>query len=250
MTFENKVVLITGANAGIGKAATILFAESKAKVIAIDLASQIDEDLNNRLNDLKTDFSYHTCDVSSNTQVEELIEQLISQYIKIDILINNAGILGPRKKTENYPFEDFDKVIDVNIKGVYYLMKAVLPHFSHNSSGVIVNTASVAGHLGMAGHIAYSASKHAVIGMTKTVAIEYAKKGIRVNAVCPGFTQTAMLDTADSDEQYKEMLKFATPMKRFGEATEIAEAILFLASDKNSFMTGQCIILDGGLSVQ
>lgn len=250
MTFENKVVLITGANAGIGKAASILFAESKATVIILDLAQQIDEDLKNTLKNLQANFSYHTCDVSSFLQVENLVNQLISQYSKIDILINNAGILGPRKKTEDYPSQDFDNVIDVNIKGVYYLMKALLPHFCINSKGVIVNTASVAGHLGMAGHIAYSASKHAVIGMTKTVAIEYAKKGIRVNAICPGFTQTAMLDSADTDAQYKEMLKFATPMKRFGEATEIAEAILFLASDNNSFMTGQCLILDGGLSVQ
>lgn len=250
MKLKNKVVLITGANSGIGFAASLQFARQKARVIALDISPEINPDLAKKLSSLKADFTYFSCDVSDQAQVRSVFATILSQSGHLDILVNNAGILGPRKKTEEYPEEDFDKIIDVNVKGVYYFMKETLKHFSERKQGSIVNTASVAGSLGMAGHIAYSASKHAVMGMTKTAAIEYAKSGIRINAVCPGFTQTSMLDHADADPQYKEMIRYSTPMKRFGEADEIAEAILFLASDASSFITGQGIIIDGGLSVQ
>ncbi|NBA88776.1 glucose 1-dehydrogenase [Emticicia sp. CRIBPO] len=250
MKLNNKVVLVTGANSGIGFAASLQFAKQKSKVIALDLSAEINPELAKKLSSLNAQYSYFSCDVSDFSQVKEVFGKILQQFGHLDILVNNAGILGPRQKTEDYPEDDFDKIVDVNIKGVYYFMKVALAHFSERKQGVIVNTASVAGSLGMAGHIAYSASKHAVMGMTKTAAIEYAKLGIRINAVCPGFTQTSMLDHADADPQYKEMIRYSTPMKRFGEAGEIADAILFLASDRSTFITGQGIILDGGLSVQ
>jgi NAD(P)-dependent dehydrogenase (short-subunit alcohol dehydrogenase family) len=250
MTLINKNVLITGANSGIGFSACLLFAKRKSKILAVDISPEINDDLKLKLKSLGVDFQYFQCDVSDSAKVNGLFQVFESDRVVIDILINNAGILGPRKKVVEYSDEDFDNVIDVNVKGVFYFMKAALKVFIAHKKGVIVNTASVAGHFGMVGHIAYSASKHAVMGMTKTAALEVAKYNIRINAVCPGFTQTAMLSSADTEPDYLETLKFVTPMKRFGESSEIASAILFLASDESSFMTGQSIILDGGLSAQ
>jgi NAD(P)-dependent dehydrogenase (short-subunit alcohol dehydrogenase family) len=248
MTLTGKTALITGANSGIGLATCLLFAKEKCEIIALDINSEISPELKLKLSTLGAKFEYISCDVADNNKVMTMAEKLKSR--KLDILVNNAGILGPRKKITEYPTDDFDRVIDINIKGVYYIMKAILPIFIAHNAGAIVNTASVAGHVGMAGHIAYSASKHAVMGMTKTVALEVAKNNIRVNAVCPGFTETAMLTTNEMEQQYLDMLKYVTPMKRFGQASEIATAILYMASEASSFMTGQCIILDGGLTAQ
>ncbi|MCL4136304.1 UNVERIFIED_CONTAM: hypothetical protein GTU68_004374, partial [Idotea baltica] len=244
--FENKNVLITGGNAGIGLEATAQFLSEGAKIVVFD----IHEDKSSELQKIMGDVTYIQCDVSKSANVKAAFQKAIAAVQKIDILINNAGILGPRVKTEHYPEEDFDMVIDVNVKGVFYCMKEAISIFKQIGGGVIVNTASVAGKIGMSRHLAYSASKHAVIGMTKSAAVEYAKQKIRINAVCPGFTETSMLETIDEEPEYKQALRYATPMKRFGKPSEIANAILFLASDESSFMTGQGVVLDGGLSVQ
>jgi NAD(P)-dependent dehydrogenase (short-subunit alcohol dehydrogenase family) len=177
-----------------------------------------------------------------------MLEQTISRFGFVHVLVNSAGILGPCIRTDKYLEEDFDKVIDVNIKGLWNCMKVVLQYFVAQHNGNIVNIASVAGHLGMAGHIAYAASKHAVLGMTKTAGIEYAKHGIRINAVCPGFIQTPMLESTEIT--HAEALRYSIPMKRFGRPEEIATAILYLAGEESSFMTGQHIVLDGGLILQ
>lgn len=140
--------------------------------------------------------------------------------------------------------------MDVNVKGVWHGMRVALQRFVEQKSGTIVNIASIAGLLGMTGHIAYAASKHAVLGLTKTAAVEYAKYGIRVNAVCPGLTQTAMMKNAEAEEAYFDMMRQAIPMKRFGNPEEIVTAILYLASDDSSYITGNTIVLDGGLSTQ
>lgn len=237
------LAVITGGLSGIGKETALAFLQLKYRVVVLDVPETSNEYL-------PSEISYYSCDVSQEDRVKDVFEQVESRFGIPDILVANAGILGPRKAVENYPTDDFNLVIDVNIKGVWYCMKNVLPGMKARKSGKIITTASVAGHVGMAGHIAYSASKHAVLGMTKTLALEVAKYGIQVNAVCPGFTETAMLDSAEVDENYKKGLLFATPMKRFGHPAEIASAIVFLASDASSFMTGQGIILDGGLSIQ
>ena len=244
MRFKNKVVIITGGNSGIGKAAAILFAKEGAKVMIADLSEKLGDDLVGEIEVLGGEASFIRVNVTDLDDVERMIEQTISRLGGLDILVNSAGILGPRIRTDKYPEEDFDKVINVNIKGLWNCMKGALKHFVLQRSGNIVNIASVAGH------IAYSASKHAVVGMTKTAGIEYAKHGIRINAVCPGFTQTPMLEGADSDDSYMEALQAATPMKRFGQPEEIASAILYLAADEASFITGQSVILDGGLILQ
>lgn len=251
MSLQNKKVVVTGGNAGIGAATVKMLLEAGAKVASIDLAEELSDELKSLTSEYLSNLTYYSCDVADYQQVATTYRQIIQNLGGIDVTVNNAGILGPRVRSDEYPADDFAQVIDVNVKGVWYCMKAAVQHFAETKkAGIIVNTASVAGHLGMAGHIAYSASKHAVVGMTKTAAVEYGKFGIRVNAVCPGFTETAMLHGDNADDQYRDMLKFATPMKRFGKPEEIAAGILYLASDASSFMNGQSLILDGGLSVQ
>lgn len=246
MRFKDKVVIITGGNSGIGKAAAILFVQEGARVMVADLSDTLDAELEQSGGAI----SFVKVNVTKLDEVEEMIKQTISLCGKFDILVNSAGLLGPRIRTDKYPEDAFDTIIDVNVKGLWQCMKTALQYFVEQRSGTIVNLASVAGHLGMVGHIAYAASKHAVVGMTKTAAIEFAKYGIRINAVCPGFTQTPMLEGADTDVAYLEALQHATPMKRFGKPEEIASAILYLAADEASFITGQSVILDGGLILQ
>ncbi len=246
MKLNNQVAVITGGNSGIGKATVKLFLQQGAKVVVADLAAQLDDELS----ELGADIAYIQTNVVELASVEKMIAFSLEKFGAFHILVNSAGVLGPRTRTDKYPETDFDNVMAVNVKGVWNGMKVALNHFLAQKQGTIVNIASVAGHLGMVGHIAYSASKHAVIGMTKTAGIEYAKAGIRINAVCPGFTQTPMLEGADTEDAYLEALKQATPMKRFGKPEEIAQAILYLANDDSSFMTGQSMILDGGLILQ
>ncbi|WP_259016737.1 SDR family NAD(P)-dependent oxidoreductase [Emticicia fluvialis] len=250
MKFKDKVVIITGGNSGIGKAAAILFAREGARVMVADLSDTIDGELANAIVDTGSEAGYIKVDVTRAADIEQMFEQTIALWGRFDVLVNSAGVLGPRVRTDKYPEADFDKIIDINVKGLWQCMKTALHYFAEQRSGNIVNIASVAGHLGMVGHIAYSASKHAVVGMTKTAATEFAKYGIRINAVCPGFTQTPMLEGTDTDTAYLEALQHATPMKRFGKPEEIASAILYLAADESSFITGQSLIADGGLILQ
>jgi NAD(P)-dependent dehydrogenase (short-subunit alcohol dehydrogenase family) len=244
---SKKKVVISGVNSGIGYATALVFAKEGFVVYGIDLSSEVNPSLALKIKTLGTDLNYASCDVSDNEQVARYFHNL---NIEIDVLVNNAGILGPRIKTEEYPKDAFDAIIDVNVKGVFYLTKYGLPHLKKRSGSSIVNVASVAGLVGMSNHIAYSASKHAVVGMTKTLALEYAKVGIRVNAVCPGFTDTSMVEKAQLEVDYINGLKYSTPMKRFGEAEEIAAGIFYLASSNASFITGQCLTIDGGLTAQ
>ncbi len=250
MRFKDKIVIITGGNSGIGKAAALLFAREGARVMVADLSDTIDGELANAIADTGSEAGYLKVDVTRAADIEQMFEQTIALWGRFDVLVNSAGVLGPRVRTDKYPEADFDKIIDINVKGLWQCMKTALRYFAEQRSGNIVNIASVAGHLGMVGHIAYSASKHAVVGMTKTAAIEFAKFGIRINAVCPGFTQTPMLEGADTDTAYLDALQYATPMKRFGKPEEIASAILYLAADESSFITGQSLIADGGLILQ
>ncbi len=250
MRFKEKVVLITGGNSGIGKAAAIQFAKEGAKVMIADLSEKIGDDLVEEIEAAGGEASFIRVNVIDSDDVARMVSETILRMGALDIMVNSAGILGPKVRTERYPMEDFDKVIDVNVKGVFYCMQEALKHFAAQKAGVIVNVASIAGILGMTGHIAYSASKHAVLGMTKTAAIEYARHNIRVNAVCPGFTDTPMLTGANVDDTYLETLQQVTPQKRFGKPEEIASAICYLASDEASFVTGQGYVLDGGLSAQ
>jgi NAD(P)-dependent dehydrogenase (short-subunit alcohol dehydrogenase family) len=183
--------------------------------------------------------------------MEQLMQKAFDHFGQIDVLVNNAGI-GPKQiaRTADADLTDWDNVIAVNQSGVFYGMKYVLPFMVQQGQGNIINIASLAGQVASPNNIAYSASKFAVVGMTKTTALEYGRKNIRVNAVCPGYTETNLLqELHNAKPELKEGLRAAAPMNRYGKVEEIAEAVLWLASDKSSFITGQTITLDGGISL-
>ncbi|MFN7115242.1 MAG: SDR family NAD(P)-dependent oxidoreductase [Saprospiraceae bacterium] len=243
MRFKNKVVLITGGNSGIGKAAALAFAAEGAQIMIADLADNQDDTL-------KEIATYRQVDVTQKTAVDELVQATIQQFGTLDILVNSAGISGTRARAEVYPEADFDQVMNVNVKGTLFAMQAALAYFRQQQRGTIVNIASMAGHIVMPGHIAYAASKHAVLGITKAAALEVAKLGIRINAVCPAFTHTPMFDDLAMEDALREGLRQATPMKRFADPKEIAAGILFLASDESSYITGTGLMMDGGMILQ
>lgn len=249
MNFKDQVVIVTGGCSGIGRSAALAFAREGAKLFVADLSEKAGDELVEELSALGADAAFARIDVTDEEDVQRMIADCLQQFGDIHVLVNSAGIVGPRARTERYPFEEFKKVFDVNVNGLFYCMQAVLPHFLSKKRGNIVNIASVAGLGGFAGHIGYSASKHAVIGMTRSAALEFAKHGIRVNAICPAFTLTPMLENAivNDDTNYLEALQNAIPMKRFGKPEEIAEAIVYAASSASSFMTGHTLVLDGGL---
>tara|TARA_R110002074_G_scaffold249308_8_gene421192 strand:- start:1040 stop:1795 length:756 start_codon:yes stop_codon:yes gene_type:complete len=251
MQVKNKIVIITGAGSGIGKATALHFAHHGAKVVVSDInlesAKKVaDEIVTNGGQSLPI-----KTDVTNFEEVENLIRQTVDTFGQLDVMVNNAGI-GPKKllKTAEYTLDDWDSVIAVNQTGVFYCMKLALLQMSKQGFGNIVNIASLAGLKASLNNLSYSASKFAVVGMTKSAALEYAKTGIRINAVCPGYTESALLDQLLSAKPEMDMmLKAVIPMKRYGKASEIADAVVWLASDQTKFMTGQTITLDGGTSL-
>lgn len=251
MNLEDKVVIITGAGSGIGAAAAKLLGERKATVVVSDInldnAEKTTEEI--KKNGGKA-FGIKT-DVTEYEEVEELISQTVSKYDRVDVIVNNAGIGGKHQlKTAEHTHEDWHNVIAVNQTGVFYCMQAALKQMTKQGHGNIVNVASLAGLKASGNNLSYSASKFAVVGMTKSAALEYGSKNIRINAVCPGYTHSALLDQLLSVRpDMGDLLKRMIPMKRFGEANEIAEGICFLASDNSKFMTGQTLTLDGGTSL-
>ncbi len=247
--FKDQVVIITGGCSGIGRAAAFRFAQEGAKIFIVDLSEKAGDNLVEELEKTGAEVAFARIDVTDAEDVERMVAECIQRFGGIHVLINSAGVLGPRARTERYPVEEFKRIMEVNVVGLFHCMQAIIPHFLSKKSGNIVNLASVAGLNGFAGHIGYSASKHAVVGMTRTAALEYAKHGIRINAVCPAFTLTPMLETAmvNDDTNYLDTLQNAIPMKRFAMPEEIADAILYAASSASTFMTGHTLVLDGGL---
>jgi NAD(P)-dependent dehydrogenase (short-subunit alcohol dehydrogenase family) len=251
MSLINKVVVITGAGSGIGAATAKLFAKEGSKLVLSDINFESIERLCRELTKSGVDSISVETDVSNYKDVENLIAKTVDQYGHVDIMVNNAGIANNKlAKTAEHTLEDWDKVIAVNQTGVFYCMKTVLKQMLVQGYGNIVNVASLAGLKASGNNIAYSASKFAVVGMTKSAALEYASKGIRINAVCPGYTQTALFERVlEEKPDMHDKLLAHTPMRRFGEPIEIAKAILWLASNNTEFITGQTITLDGGLSL-
>ena len=251
MQLEDKIVIITGAGSGIGAAAAILLAKQGAFVIAADLNLESAKSVADQINSAGGNAIAFRVDVSEYKEVELLITKTIEDHGKLDVMINNAGIGGEnQKKTAEHTLEDWDNVIAVNQTGVFYCMKVALCQMMKQGYGNIINIASLAGLKPSGYNLSYSASKFAVVGMTKSAALEYGRKNIRINAVCPGYTHSALLDKLlASRPDMEATLKQLIPMDRFGEADEIAEAILWLASDKSKYVTGQTITLDGGTSL-
>lgn len=252
MLFKNKVVVITGGGSGIGKVSAIKFAEEGAKVVVSDVNENDGEAVVASIQASGGIASFVKADVSKYEEVEHLIQTTIDTFGGLDIGLNNAGIGGNiTLKTADADVSDFDRVMAVNTSGVFYCMKLQLQHMQQQKSGAIVNIASIAGLRGLPNNLAYVASKHAVVGMTKTAAMEYAKHGIRINAVCPAFTKTQLFNP-ELYEQFApgiaDKLMKTIPMRRFGEASEIADAILWICSERSSFVTGLALPVDGGLT--
>ncbi|MGE7767747.1 SDR family NAD(P)-dependent oxidoreductase [Peribacillus sp. NPDC096540] len=250
MDFEEKVVLITGAAGGIGKETARLFAKQGAKLSLVDMDAQALESLVMELE--LEDYLLQTADVTSEEQVKNFVQQTKEKYGKIDVFFNNAGIEGKVASIIETNAEDLDKVLNVNIKGVFFGLKHVMAPMMEQKFGSIINTSSITGLKGSPGLAPYSASKHAVLGLTKTAAIESAGMGIRVNAICPGYVETRMMQAIEQGRgsehanQMRERALSKVPLNRYAQTNEIAELVLFLASDKATYITGSHYLIDGG----
>ncbi len=248
---DGKVALITGAGSGIGRASALVFAREGAKVALADIVVEGGEETVRMVKEAAGEAFFIKADVSNAAEVEAMVNTVVETYGRIDCAYNNAGIEGQLASTDEYPEDMFDKVIGINLTGVWLCMKYELPHMLKQGSGAIVNTASGAGLIGVAGMSAYVASKHGVVGLTKTAALEYAKSGIRVNAVCPGLIQTPMVERiTNGHPQLGEALVAAEPIGRTGRPEEIAESVVWLSSDAASFVTGHAMSVDGGFVAQ
>ena len=248
---DGKVALITGAGSGIGRASALAFAREGARVAVADIVVEGGEETVRMVKEAGGEAFFIKVDVANAADVEAMVNTVVDTYGRIDCAYNNAGIEGRLASTDAYPEDVFDKVIAINLTGVWLCMKYELPHMLKQGSGAIVNTASGAGLIGVAGMSAYVASKHGVVGLTKTAALEYAKSGIRVNAVCPGLIQTPMVERITAEQpQLGEALVAAEPIGRTGKPEEIAESAVWLCSDAASFVTGHAMSVDGGFVAQ
>lgn len=250
MEVTNKIVIITGAGSGIGKATAIHFAKYGATVVVSDINLESAQKVVDEIATNKGKALAVKANVAKFEDVENLINTTVEKFGSLDVIVNNAGIGPNLLKTHESLLKDWDRVIAINQTGVFYCMKVALQQFLKQGYGNIVNIASLAGLKASPNTISYSASKFAVVGMTKSAAMEYAAKNIRVNAVCPGYTESALLDQLlNAKPEMDAILKSMIPMKRFGKTSEIAEAVVWLASDSTRFITGQTITLDGGTSL-
>jgi len=233
-----KSCLITGGSSGIGRATLLAFAAAGANVLAADIQNSASPEL-----------PFFAMDVRRPEQIRAAVAKAVELYGRLDCAVNCAGIGGVRANTAEYPDDVWDQVLAVNLTGVFHCMKEELAVMLPQGSGAIVNVASVAGVSAFARHSAYTASKHGVVGITKVAALEYARKGIRVNAVCPGFTRTPMVEEMLQERPgLEERLQARIPVGRFGTPEEIASSILYLCSDAAGFITGHAMLLDGGLT--
>jgi NAD(P)-dependent dehydrogenase (short-subunit alcohol dehydrogenase family) len=249
--FDNQVALITGAGSGIGLATARAFAQAGAAVALADL----DQDGVTAAAEQLTAAGHRAialrCDVANEMEVARAVEQTVAAFGRVDFAYNNAGIHAPVAETADADGEDFDRVVAVNLRGIWSCMKYELRQMREQGSGAIVNCSSQSGLVGTAGLGAYTASKHGVIGLTRSAALEYASRGTRVNAVCPGTSDTPMVAQAIADApEHMEAIVNEIPLRRLGRAEEIASAVLWLCSPGAGFTVGQALVIDGGYTVR
>jgi NAD(P)-dependent dehydrogenase (short-subunit alcohol dehydrogenase family) len=240
--FEGKVALVTGAGSGIGRASALAFAREGAKVMVSDVNAASCEETAAMIGQTGRQAAFMACNVASEQEVQALVARTVAEFGRLDCAFNNAGISNSRP---DFDLDLFRRTIEINLYGVAYGVKFQLEQMVKQKSGAIVNTASIAGLSGQ-GMPDYVASKHGVVGITRSAALRYAALGIRVNAVCPGVIATGMTDPLMKDPEMKARIEAMTPMQRMGTADEIAEAVIWLCSDKASFVTGQALAVDGG----
>lgn len=247
VVLEGKIALITGGSSGIGRATALAFARRGGKVVIADVDIKGGEETVRMIKEMRGEALFVKTDVSKAAEVEAVINKAVKTYGRLDCAHNNAGIgtLGARPFTAECTEENWDRIISINLKGVWLCMKYEIPQMLKQGGGAIVNTSSVAGLVGLAGASTYAASKHGVIGLTKTAALEYAPKGIRINAVCPGLIHTPLIERISSKGPDFEKARLG-PIGRMGTPEEVAEAVVWLCSEAASFVTGHAMAVDGG----
>ncbi|RUO35412.1 glucose 1-dehydrogenase [Aliidiomarina sanyensis] len=242
------VALVTGAATGIGKATALAYAHAGCDVVIADINSERLKQLAHDIQEIGVDALAVTTDVSDIEQVNALHEKIMAHFGRLDYACNNAGIEGENAPTGESTLENYDRVMNINVRGLYACMQAQLKIMEKQGKGAIVNMASVAGLIGFPGLPAYCASKGAVVQLSKTAAVEYAEKGVRVNAVCPGAIKTEMIDRITrQDPETEKQFAALHPMNRMGTSEEVANAVLFLTLPSSSFITGQMLAVDGGM---
>lgn len=252
MSHEKQVAVVTGAASGIGRATSIKFAENGYRVVLVDFNEELGKETLSMIQSTGGEGIFVKADVSKPEDVENYVKQTMETYGQVDVLFNNAGIIQKFAPFTEVDIEEYERIMSINVKSIFLGMKNVLPIMEQQGKGAIINTASSAGIRPEHSIAVYSASKHAVIGLTKGASIEYAKKGVRINAVCPGGIETAIFKSvADTFANGGYIPEELSPMRmgRHGQPNEIAEVVLFLASDKASFMTGSVVAVDGSLTV-
>ncbi|WP_067726162.1 SDR family NAD(P)-dependent oxidoreductase [Oceanobacillus damuensis] len=243
MRLENKVAIITGGGGDIGRETAIRFTNEGAKVVVADIREEAAQQTVAIIQESGGEAEYIRCDMTNPEEVKNMVEMAIDTFGKLDIFFNNAGVNSVEKKLPDVSLEEWEKVMDINIKGVFLGMKYAIPKMKSGSS--IINTASIAGIKGQKLVSAYSASKSGVITLTKTAATEFGRKNIRVNAIAPGITDTTMVEDWKKTDKWP-ILSTANALRRIGKPEEIANAVVFLASDEASFITGETLVIDGG----
>lgn len=250
-TLQDKVALVTGGGSGIGQATSLIFAREGAKVVVSDVNAQGGEETVSKIKESGGEAIFVHADVSQAADVEAMVTQAVGTYGRLDCAFNNAGIGSGGILTHEHDEESWNRVIAVNLTGVWMCMKYEIQHMLSQRGGAIVNTASAAGLVGLRHAAAYAASKHGVVGLTKTAALEYAQQGIRVNCVCPGFVDTPMVQRGiERRPEFKDLAISAEPVGRFAQPSEVGEAVAWLSSDAASFVTGLAMAVDGGLTAQ
>ncbi len=244
---EGKVGLVTGGTSGIGRDTAILFAKAGVKVVVAGRREPEGQETIELVRSAGGDGVFVKTDVSKAAEVEELIHQAVEKFGRLDIAFNNAGIEGVWVPIVNQSEKDWDRTIGINLKGVWLCLKyEIRQMLKQGAGGAIVNMASISGLIGSLGAGAYSASKHGVVGLTKTAALETARNGIRINAVCPAAIETSMAERLFGAPEVHKYVLGCHPIGRFGKPAEVAEAVVWMCSDRASFMTGQSLVLDGG----
>ena len=244
-----KVALVTGAASGIGYCSALAFADAGARVAVADQAASGGEETVAAIVEAGGEAFFISVDIRRAEEVEKNVDEVVARFGRIDCAHNNAGVLGtPFIKTADTDEQEWDHIFDVNAKGVWLSMKYEIPHMLGLGGGAIVNTASVAGLRGSAAFPIYAASKHAVVGLTKSAAVQYAKLGVRINAVCPGVIETPMVDVGFGADGTREKIVSAHPIGRLGQPEEIAAAAVWLCSDASGFVAGHTLTVDGGMT--
>jgi len=247
---EGKIVLVTGGTSGIGRAAALAFAKEGAKVVVSGRHRDTGEETISIIERAGGEALFIEADVSKATEVEWLINSTLKKYGSVHCAFNNAGVEGTKNSIIDCTEEDWDQVININLKGVFLCMKFEIPPMLKQGGGTIVNMSSAYGLVATQGLAPYIASKHGVVGLTKAAALEYAKGGIRINALCPGGVYTEMQRRLGNDDKRKEEISRRYPLGRLGNPEEIAQAVIWLCSDAASFVIGHTFVVDGGFVIQ